>query len=163
MAVVLVPMEDPFAQEKSIVKETCDNCKKEFKKAYIKDHKKLCTGKGGFPCDECSKVFIHTKRLIFHVNKVHRNSIEQIVCDVCGKHFNREASHSVHKQVHKGETFGCEVCPKIFLSPNQLKEHFRHAHNPKQTVKCDLCNKVFACKQNVEKHVINVHDKGDKK
>ena len=58
-------------------------------------------------------------------------------------------------QVHKEESYQCNLCDKVFESNFKMKDHRRKVHKPR--VKCPHCEKEFAQKQNVKKHISVAH------
>ena len=116
----------------------------------------MCTGVGAkIKCKFCEKQFLHKVRKEEHEKKYHLNEDINLICIECGKTFRREATLRTHMQVHKEESYQCNLCDKVFESNFKMKEHRRKVHKPR--VKCPHCEKELAQKQNVKKHISVAH------
>ena len=134
----------------------CQHSKKYLKESYIRNHVKICMGEGAkLKCKFCEKSFLHKVRKDEHEKKVHLKEVIKIVCTECGKVFRREATMRTHMQIHKDESYQCNLCEKVFDSMYKNKEHRRKVHQPRAT--CPVCFKEFAQKQNVQKHMLVAH------
>ncbi|GBM49823.1 Zinc finger protein 208 [Araneus ventricosus] len=113
-----------------------------------------CKGKGKYFCNICNKRFQGKKRLEEH--KTTHNEKKLYKCDKCSRNFGFYRNFFKHALTHGKPSFKCEVCQKIFITKDILKEHFnrKHSHKPKNSFKCALCGKVLLSKQSLQRHYL---------
>ena len=81
------------------LKFACKVCNKAFQfKGALKDHVKVHTGSGMYPCTNCDLKFASNRAMLWHALK------------------------------HQGKTYSCEKCPKKTSSPYDMRQHVQGAH-----------------------------------
>ena len=82
------------------------------------------TGKKGFRCTECGKMFNEKGEVKMH--KCIHTQEKSLVCSVCGKGFSQKGHLKSHMRTHTGEKpFTCKDCGKGFGRSGDLKVHLR--------------------------------------
>ncbi|XP_019869816.2 PR domain zinc finger protein 15 [Aethina tumida] len=90
-----------------------------------------------------------------HFNFELKDSVEDIVCDICLKVFTKLSNLIKHMVQHTG-TFFCHTCKKIFCRQENLDAH------PCLGVykfSCPICKKIFIQKKYLNRHLAYVHSK----
>ena len=60
--------------------------------------------------------------------------------------------------VRKERRFECPYCQKVYVSPQNMKEHLRNIHtNPEQKHKCSVCQKQYSWKHALDRHFKTKH------
>ncbi|CAL1300484.1 unnamed protein product [Larinioides sclopetarius] len=77
-------------------------------------------------------------------------------CNKCSQSFGFYRNFFKHACTHKKPSFKCEICQKVFLTTDILKEHLnrKHSHKSKNSFKCILCRKVLSTKQSLQQHYL---------
>ena len=71
-------------------------------------------------------------------------------CTECGKMFNLKGSLKKHRLIHTGERpFTCKDCGKGFSKKDTLKVHMR-THTGEKPFTCTVCHKGFSCSGNLK-------------
>ncbi|XP_047039362.1 zinc finger and SCAN domain-containing protein 12-like isoform X8 [Helicoverpa zea] len=105
-------------------------------------------------CCICSSVFGKFRRLQEHMNTHYRN----FVCDVCDVGYVTQIGLVRHSAKHKGETFKCSFCPKVYDTARNKKAHENYAHNKHfSSHTCGYCNERFTTNIKKNKHLAKVH------
>ncbi|CAL8083964.1 unnamed protein product [Orchesella dallaii] len=132
---------------------TCKICKKRFSKAFnlrahsLTAHLKTPQEQQEHPCPICGKPFP-----LPSLNKKHQWT-----------HFNAEEKEEA---ISRGDQpvparyqsrFQCELCPKRFKTPGDLKRHQETVHVPIEERKelCPFCGDSFA---SLQRHIARVHE-----
>lgn len=112
-----------------------------------------------FNCGICAETF-QTKGLTISHRVVHSGSTQSAqVCDICGLAVRRLNDHK--KRTHSDvKAFRCELCPKTFCLPGQLRKH-RSFHERKFA--CEHCGKRFPNRQSLEAHTVRIHRPADER
>ena len=167
--------------------ELCDLCGKSFKTEtklmrHIAVHK---TRERNLHCSFCPKKFFRKDILTVH-EKLHTNPL---LCKECGKKFPEQRYLDNHKLLHAEKKFECELCKKMFATPEQLRKHSENhsefkshvckkcfkgfrtklelskhqlEHSNVYPLRCDICQRGFLHDSQLEKHVDTVHNKASK-
>ena len=92
-------------------------CNKAFQlKGALKDHLKVHTGKGMYPCTSCDLEFASNRAMLRHATK------------------------------HQGKTYSCAKCPKKTSSPYDMRQHVQGAHEGGFPCPCGEKNGQEKCK-----------------
>ncbi|XP_017566234.2 zinc finger protein 667-like [Pygocentrus nattereri] len=107
-------------------------------------------------CPYCDASFHDFSQLISHM-ECHKNSLDPLQCQICGKHFNHRMTWKNHMVVHqKIRPFRCKFCSKGFNQKGHLKEHER-IHTGEKPFGCSICGKHFTQFNHVRAHIRNHH------
>lgn len=77
----------------------------------------------------------------------------------CGKEFNLRHKLTTHiKRTHNNRRdHGCEICPKRFFTPKELKVHVLKSHTPGYVDKsehfCEICGKRYSSSKSLRTHM----------
>ena len=117
-------------------------------------------------CTECGMGFLYNSKLERHAG-VH-NEVLPFPCKDCDKHFASKKSLVCHQQVHLAQSLKCQVCDRVFDTPERRYSHFRGTHGEgyytfcgknypwpagraHHQSKCDTCIEIKAEKNNAKK------------
>lgn len=81
------------------------------------------------------------KSKLFKKKSKRRVFENRIKCDHCEKVCRNEDHYNRHVKFHKGETFSCNICLRVFLRNCDLINH-TIVHNFKP-INCEICRKRF--------------------
>ncbi|XP_065356501.1 zinc finger protein 91-like [Calliphora vicina] len=88
------------------------------------------------------------------------NGSTYLVCEFCGKEFNKRYNFLRHLRIHtKIRPFICVLCKKLFATTAQLKTHcsIHKLHDKfglfRKLYKCPQCNEGFTARQQLDKHL----------
>jgi hypothetical protein len=60
--------------------------------------------------------------------------------------------------IRSQKKYKCPVCHKIYVSPQNMKEHLRNTHtNPNQKYVCNICGKEYSWKHALDRHFKSKH------
>ena len=152
-----------FIKDGTSCVNTCKYCGKGFHSKIIKKHvfykhERTDMSVKGYTCDKCQLRFMLPHELSRHVAMSH--SGQTFMCDTCGKDFNSPSAFSIHKQKHRDEGKGtnvCHVCNKSFSCRAYVKAHIQTVHNKELTAVCHLCGAVMNSKYSMSKHLRLMH------
>ncbi|KAJ6639292.1 Zinc finger protein [Pseudolycoriella hygida] len=121
-----------------------------------------------FDCKQCSQVFEYQYQLISHqichsniVQNVNKEN-ESFQCDLCGLLFISPDHLKNHSAQHiQKQPFVCGQCNKSFKTETRYIYHIEDPSLLCITNKCPLCCKIFSCKQCLQRH-IKVHTRETK-
>ena len=135
-------------------KKLCKHCNKGYNN---EDHK--CTNKRekGYACTECEKKYFSSKKLGFHVKRVHTKEKNHL-CKPCGKYFADDELLRNHSyQSHKKVT--CPQCNKLILNRTILNKHLALEHGLLDgAFICDICpNYCVFSKKSYDVHMNKKH------
>lgn len=153
----------------------CVHCERKVPREYLKHHinYKHLDGLKDYPCTICEQSFNTSPELKAH-EKQHNDLLcyicgktnlknyaahlqnhkkQELMCNKCGKKFNRSNNLIAHELVHveKGK-HACDVCKKLFKNKFNLKVHKR-IHDSVKPFECSVCQKTFQTKQARDKHL----------
>ncbi len=112
---------------------TCKQCRQTFttqtglqNHIYVR-HKEV--GSKPFPCNSCSKAFLHASTLLRHQKEEHMG-IYRHVCQVCSKGFTNKSDLKGHLVSHGGQQdYHCQLCQRSFTYKKVYKAHLANVHN----------------------------------
>ncbi|CAB3261118.1 unnamed protein product [Arctia plantaginis] len=114
---------------------------------------KLCDS-GIYECQMCGFSYETFGAIERHMNVHFRN----YVCKDCGTGFVTRYRLKVHvKSMHIDGTHPCEVCGKIFSTPQKHKNHVNTVHKLMKRFKCTKCPERFGEYFRRQKHMVQVH------
>ncbi|XP_030049337.1 gastrula zinc finger protein XlCGF17.1 isoform X2 [Microcaecilia unicolor] len=113
-------------------------------------HQTARKGKEFLVCETCGKSFNRECHLICH--KRNHTGERPFSCTECGKCFNRKDSLRIHQKIHTGEKpFQCNECGKWFLLKQQLAVH-QKIHTGEKPFACTECGKCFGLRKQLVVH-----------
>ena len=102
----------------------------------------------------CPKPF--KKRIPNRPRSVNRKA--SMICDKCGREFDKQDNLEKHKALHAGDTFSaycCHVCGYKYNRPGELTRHMRkHSSN---VFPCTECNSEFRDSRLYRRHMMSIH------
>jgi uncharacterized C2H2 Zn-finger protein len=111
----------------------------------------------------CSKIFPSVSTLRRHLKEVHQTNI-RFFCEVCRTGYVTYDEWKQHMKTHRRDTesnFECEMCGKMFKTPDYLYYHKYYYHSDRlsqpKNESCDICGKMFRSKQGVANHKSKGH------
>nr|XP_029513830.1 uncharacterized protein LOC115128275 [Oncorhynchus nerka] len=109
------------------------------------------------PCDryprgQCGKSFNRWNKLWLHQGR-HREKRCSFSCTRCNLEFRFLGSYREHMQEHAAQRpYVCPLCPKTYITEEDLNTHLCGNHQPCESLKCDTCEKGFTSFRNLERH-----------
>ncbi|XP_035650947.1 uncharacterized protein LOC118399186 [Oncorhynchus keta] len=109
------------------------------------------------PCDryrrgQCGKSFNRWNKLWLHQGR-HREKRCSFSCTQCNLEFRFLGSYREHMQEHAAQRpYVCPLCPKTYITKEDLNTHLCENHQPCESLKCDTCEKGFTSFRNLERH-----------
>uniref|UniRef100_A0A8C7GEJ2 C2H2-type domain-containing protein n=1 Tax=Oncorhynchus kisutch TaxID=8019 RepID=A0A8C7GEJ2_ONCKI len=109
------------------------------------------------PCDryprgQCGKSFNRWNKLWLHQGR-HREKRCSFSCTQCNLEFRFLGSYREHMQEHAAQRpYVCPLCPKTYITEEDLNTHLCENHQPCESLKCDTCEKGFTSFRNLERH-----------
>ncbi|XP_055731969.1 uncharacterized protein LOC129819604 [Salvelinus fontinalis] len=109
------------------------------------------------PCDryprgKFGKSFNQWNKLWLHQG-LHRGKRCSFSCTQCNLEFRFFGSYREHLQEHASQRpYVCPLCPKTYVTEEDLNTHLCKNHPPCESLKCDTCEKGFASFRNLERH-----------
>jgi KRAB domain-containing zinc finger protein len=77
-----------------------------------------------------------------HIKGVHIGE-KNVFCEICPKTFLTQEQLKQHIVIHTGEkNFHCDICPKSFAHSSTLDKH-KHMHTGEKPWACDVCGLTF--------------------
>lgn len=132
-----------------------ETCKKSFiyEQSY-KNHKKLHLGKD-FECNLCSKQFISSTNLKYHLTRAHQG-VKKYACNQCDKSYFTLQHLKVHQLSHlEKKPYTCDICNRGITHYASLLSHMLlHTGKPFQ---CDSCTMAFTHRWRFKQHLANRH------
>ncbi|CAG9810177.1 unnamed protein product [Chironomus riparius] len=98
-------------------------------------------------CSECHKRYKTDKILKVHVDKIHKNIYQEVICNICGRTLKSQGALKKHLLVHEEDIrqFECYICKKSkYKNLKLLQVHFSVYHNPNKPSRsvCHICSAV---------------------
>jgi uncharacterized Zn-finger protein len=92
----------------------------------------------------------------------HLNNHTKLLCDDCGKQFDKLSRLNFHKKIHSEPKFMCDEpgCGKKFYTSTAKREHVNNVHLQLRNFICSVkdCGKAFTSRQRRERHVKVTHE-----
>ncbi|CAG9811314.1 unnamed protein product [Chironomus riparius] len=82
-------------------------------------------------------------------------SLKTLQCDLCPKLFKSAIDLKNHKVIHK---FNCQQCRKTFRLERQMIKHVRNFHQTAKIFQCNICFKKFIRQFCLDTHMRNIHE-----
>lgn len=142
----------------------------------IQPGERMETFKRKLQCRYCIATASNHLQLHRHARRTHSNEADSLAyirelqllsgqhemvykCQVCNKGYTSKSVLNRHQLIHKGLSYPCNHCQKIFHQQTNLRAHIRNTHEGDKRVqhKCPHCNKIFRIKGNLTQHVQGVH------
>ncbi|KAL7014146.1 hypothetical protein ACKWTF_015765 [Chironomus riparius] len=82
-------------------------------------------------------------------------SLKTLKCDLCPKLFKSAIDLKNHKVIHK---FNCQQCRKTFRLERQMIKHVRNFHQTAKIFQCNICFKKFIRQFCLDTHMRNIHE-----
>jgi uncharacterized Zn-finger protein len=136
--------------------EKCKNCGACFynKEQLRKHDRKYGSKKYESQTLECAKVFKYLKDKVRNQTK--------LLCDDCGKQFDKLSRLNFHKKIHSEPKFMCDEpgCGKKFYTTTKKREHINTVHLQLRNFICSVkdCGKALSTKQGLKRHVKVTHE-----
>lgn len=93
--------------------------------------------------------------------RIRKEILEKIVCDICGMLFmNKSHLRRHHARKHRDKSdykYECDVCAVKFLLRYDLQRHMIK-HNSVRDIECPQCKKQFKTKSSLDCHIKSIHD-----
>lgn len=118
-----------------------------------------------FTCEQCNRCFLNEEQLLKHdtpckLKKVVSNYLKgpRGHCKICSEPISGIGNMMKHmRRVHKEyRPFICELCPKSFLTKQELGQHSR-SHSDHRPFLCSICHAKFKSKHSLRWHDISFH------
>lgn len=137
----------------------CDHCGKFFKtKSSIEKHIYGHLNLKPHQCPHCPKKFHYSLNMQVHIMKLHNvpnETVETIMCSICGKVFLLKEALNSHLSTHhskKASFFKCIYCEKKFSEEVLLLEHEK-THLVTGRYQCPTCGYSYGIRNHFEAHL----------
>lgn len=118
-----------FRVAHTIQKIQCNVCNVKVISSEVSLHS--CIDSQHLICEICSASCTTLNAFKRHLNKhVERRHYK---CNVCRREFTAHVLLEHHKNVHKDNTFCCEICKKLYASKHALDYHIKCSHSAQGT------------------------------
>lgn len=160
-------LEQHFTTHKPSVCTSCgavNYCKADYYK-HLRENSACNTYETELKCDICDRKFLRKRTLRIHKIQQHTNVEAKLKCVVCEKPFNLTWMLNLHlSKVHfVSEHLECQLCHRIFLGVDSLKNHMNLKHfsgsEPPKSYQCTVCNQDFNKESSLVSHMKHRHDK----
>lgn len=111
-------------------------------------------GNDTYDCQICGESYHLFRLLIIHMSK-HFNNYS---CEICGNVFVSKILLQRHLQVHKGGSFPCDKCNKVFANSAKRINHIKSVHLKQSVRTCPFCPERFNSNYARNKHLRIFHD-----
>lgn len=151
---------------KELSKVRCKICGKLSAVGSLRKHMVLHVTNVHFQisCENCDKKFTTYAQLSRH-KKIHEE-YQHVVCDICGKEFQRPLYLQIHKsKVHpefdsKIQAIECFICKKRIKSLPTLKVHM-YWHSLQRDHLCTQCGERFRKESLLKRHLMRADHNGE--
>ncbi|KAM7349684.1 uncharacterized protein ACRADG_008529 [Cochliomyia hominivorax] len=146
----------------------CKVCGKVFDRAArLERHNAVHSPSRQYECKICKYRFGTLNVLNSHITQHEKDTglflslqtrPEGFQCPDCPRRFEKQASLSAHRQIHKSKTsefdsLPCTICQRQFKSVKSLTEHITRQHPEMEKHKCDQCDKTFVLHAHLVEHL----------
>jgi len=152
------------AHEKNLGSFQCGYCAKIFpSRRKYSVHLKYHLGEKKHQCPTCGQKFLQEEFLKRH-QRVHSRE-KPFECECCGQTFAQRIHlqrhhYRKHESKAKGQNvtkeYGCSLCPKVFLTSLELKNHQLY-HTSHRAFPCQWCSLSFVEKGHLDRHIRRIH------
>ena len=114
-----------------------------------------CDANNEVKCPVCSKVLM-AKRFIRHYRTNHCSKCT--ICNISFETYHRKSKHMalVHNVKSHFERFQkkneCYICGQKYITPSEVRNHIRIAHEQLRSFLCDICGNAFLRKNALKSH-----------
>ncbi|XP_055588859.1 zinc finger protein 780B-like [Uranotaenia lowii] len=139
--------------ERTTNQNVCPVCSKSFENTTCLVWHRFTRFTKQYTCRFCAQVFPRWAACREHENVVHLKKDCEYPCQLCTKVFltpQRLKAHSVIHSVLRTEV--CEDCGASFRNKGILKRHRRAVHAVEQPFDCGVCNRKFPTQEQLNAH-----------
>ncbi|KAK7079904.1 hypothetical protein SK128_000357 [Halocaridina rubra] len=105
-----------------------------------------------FECEVCQERMPTKADLVSHLRQHEASGEKHYCCNMCPRRYVLPRQLKEHMRHHMNKTFLCSQCPKRFRSEPALQEHY-NAHTGNRPYGCDHCSKKFTSKHILKTHI----------
>ncbi|XP_053623366.1 zinc finger protein 468-like [Plodia interpunctella] len=109
-------------------------------------------------CEACKLMFANKKAKDEHNRKLHKDEIENFICEICGKVFLHRASLFSHSRSHLPPQFACSTCDYVTWHKHDLAKHVL-IHTGNKRYQCEYCTASYYTSSNLSSHIRRFHEK----
>ncbi|XP_017054021.1 uncharacterized protein LOC108096698 isoform X2 [Drosophila ficusphila] len=117
-----------------------------------------------YTCKVCNTPFDELGKLVKHETEFHSNTEPsrwgyQHKCAVCNTSYRTLTLLKFHMKRHTSRRIQCRLCPKTFVTNQELDRHTKGKHGRDKPLRCSLdgCRKMFAFKHHLVRHQNATH------
>lgn len=134
----------------------CQYCEQSFSTASkLARHLTAHAGNRPYPCKFCPKSYLLSHHLTRHLRS-HKNGLGTFVCVDCDKSFNTRDNLIYHSAVHATQTLVCPLCKEAFESIESVTSHIKQ-HAEGESFACEFCDLIFMTPERLQVHIDREH------
>ncbi|XP_013164013.1 PREDICTED: zinc finger protein 2-like [Papilio xuthus] len=105
-------------------------------------------------CEPCGMKFSSKEQSDKHKKETHKG--ESFICEICGKVFVHRASHFSHVRSHLPPQYACDSCDYRTCHKHDLIKHLR-IHTGVKLYQCEHCTASYHTSSNLSCHIRRCH------
>ncbi|XP_013134232.1 PREDICTED: zinc finger protein 2-like isoform X1 [Papilio polytes] len=105
-------------------------------------------------CEPCGLKFMDKEESDKHKKEIHKG--ESFICEICGKVFVHRASHYSHVRSHLPPQYACDSCDYRTPHKHDLIKHLR-IHTGVKLYQCKHCTASYHASSNLTSHIRRCH------